>query len=510
MSVTQIADQNKNIQEAEQFFSTEHLKTDLKGRSIRGGAVTIAAQGVRFIMQMGSTVVLARLLTPQDFGLIAMVAALTNFALQFKNLGLSTATIQKEDINHTQISTLFWINVALGLIIAATLVVLAPVVAWFYGEPRLMPVTIALAGTFVFSGLTVQHQALLRRHMRFFALGMVTIIAIAIGITATIVAAFYGAGYWSLVILEVVISVATAVGVWIAFPWRPGLPRRHAGVWEMLDFGKNVTAFNLINYFHRNLDKILLGRFYGSFVLGLYNKSYRLMMLPIQQLRHPINSVALPGLSRVQSEPEKFKKYYVKLVSILAFITMPLMVFLAVFSEDAIELVLGQQWLQAVGIFRILAIAAFIQPVFTTRGIVLLAMGQSKRYLKSGLILCTAFVLALVCGLPWGAKGVATCYAVSNYVMLIPMFLYCFRYAPVSLSDFVEGVWRPALASIGLLIGLVVLREGLGEGNIVSHLAIGFGMGVALYFCLWVVIPGGKGLLSMYVSYSKYLLNRKA
>ncbi len=149
------------------FFDTEYLKADLKGRSVRGGAVTMAAQGIKFFLQIGSTVVLARLLTPEDFGLIAMVTAVTGFVMMFKDMGLSMATVQRAEIDHAQISTLFWINVVLSLAFMLLTATLAPAIAWFYSEPRLTWITLALAGAFIFSGFTVQHQALLRRQMNF-------------------------------------------------------------------------------------------------------------------------------------------------------------------------------------------------------------------------------------------------------------------------------------------------------------------------------------------------------
>ena len=227
------------------FFDTEYLKTDLKGRSVRGGAVTMAAQGVTFFIRMGSTMVLARLLTPQDFGLIAMVTAVTGFVVMFKDMGLSMATVQKAEINHGQISTLFWINVVLSLGVMLVTAALAPAIAWFYGEPRLTWITLALAGAFVFGGLTVQHQALLRRSMRFGTLALIGIIGMLVGIVAAIIAAWYGAGYWALVIMQLSGAIAGAIAVWVACGWRPSLPVRCSGVREMLAFGGNLTGFNI-------------------------------------------------------------------------------------------------------------------------------------------------------------------------------------------------------------------------------------------------------------------------
>jgi len=193
------------------YFDTEYLKADLKGRSVRGGAVTMAAQAARFLLQMGSTIVLTRLLTPQDFALIAMVTAATGFVMIFKDMDLSMETVQKAEINHAQISTLFWINVGLSLCIMVVIAALGPAIGWFYGEPRLTWITLAMAGAFIFGGFTIQHQALLRRQMYFGTWAIIEIVAMLNGVVAAILSAWYGAGYWALVIMR---AATAPQGVW--------------------------------------------------------------------------------------------------------------------------------------------------------------------------------------------------------------------------------------------------------------------------------------------------------
>ena len=255
------------------FFDTEYLRADLKGRSIRGGAATISAQGVKFLLHTGSIVILARLLTPGDFGLIAMVATVTNFVRMFKDMGLSTATVQRAEINHAQISTLFWVNTAIGVTLAVLTAALAPAIAWFYGEPRLTVVTIVLAGTFIFSGLTIQHQALLRRHMCFVKLGVIEVAGLLVGVATAIVAAWRGAGYWSLIFMQLSVTGTIAVGVWAASGWRPGWPRRRAGSRSMLAFGRNITGFHIINYFARN-NKLMYSPVFLNCSINYMNKTH--------------------------------------------------------------------------------------------------------------------------------------------------------------------------------------------------------------------------------------------
>jgi len=491
------------------FFDTTHLSGDLKERSVRGGAVTMAGQGAKFLLRMSSTVILARLLTPEDYGLIAMVAVLTNFVMMFKDIGLSTATIQRAEINQKQISTLFWINVVVSLVIMLVMTAMAPVISWFYGRPRLTLVTIALSGTFIFSGLTIQHQALLRRQMHFGKLAVIDISAMLVSVIVAVVSAWYGAGYWALVIMQLVSAISIAVGVWIACDWRPGLPRRGAGVGSMLAFGGNITSFNFINYFARNADNILLGRFWGAGVLGLYNRAYSIMMLPISQIRGPLTSVAIPALSHIQNDPVRYKKYYVKLVTLLAFITMPLMAFLFVCSDEVVNLLLGGKWSGVIVIFKILCIVAFIQPVSTTWGLVLVSLGQTRRYLILGAMNSVGIVMSFVFGLPWGAIGVAIAYAVANYVFLIPTLWYSFRSSPISMKDFFTAITRPLAAS--LFIGAAVFCGRWFLANWPDAAVVGacLGIGLLAYIIALILIPGGCMALREFFSYASVLFGRE-
>ncbi|MBW8016066.1 MAG: lipopolysaccharide biosynthesis protein [Planctomycetes bacterium] len=491
------------------IFDTEYLKKDLKGRSVRGGAITFFSQGCKFVFKMGSTIVLARLLTPDDFGLIAMVAAITNFAMIFKDMGLSRATVQRQEINHSQISTLFWINAAIGLLMAVSVAVLAPVVVWFYGRTELRAVTIALGCTFIFSGLSVQHQALLRRNMRFFALGIVEISAMAVAITLAIIAGFCGAGYWSLIVLHVSLSIFIAAGMWIAMRWKPGLPQRGSGVRGMLGFGGNVAGFRLVNYFARNLDNILIGRFCGSSILGFYSKAYGLLMLPIIQIRAPLNSVAISALSRIQDEPKRYVNYYAKLLLIISFISMPLTVLLGICAPQIIHLLLGDQWMPAAVIFQILAITAFIQPASTTMGVVLLSQGQSGRLLRLGVFKSLCIVTSFGVGINWGAIGVAVAYAISTYFALLPSLWYCFQRTPVSITAFVKAIFRPAISSLVMGVVIMAVYHYLFSKHDILVISVCFGLGLVAYLLVWVLMPGGMQMLRDLYSHVSLIFPKK-
>ena len=490
------------------FFNTKHLRTNIKLLSIRGGAISLISQGIMLTIGMASTVILARLLTPKDFGMIAMVAAITGFAQIFSGLGLSTSTIQRENINHSQVSTIFWINVAASAVIMLCIALLSPIIAWFYGTPQLTLVTLALSVTSLFGGLAVQHRALLNRKMRFTAIAAVEIIAMVIGISTAIYAAMHNFLYWALVINNIVSSIALAFGFWLVSGWLPSLPVRGAGVRSILNFGINITGFNVVNYFSRNLDNILIGRFCGASSLGLYSKAYNLLMLPITNLRDPLNAILLPALSSFQKDSKQYRSYYKKYISIVAFISMPLIVFLFICSENIIILVLGKQWLGVSRIFEILAIAAIIQPAASSRGTILLSLGRGQRYFRWGLFNAAATVISFIIGISWGAVGVATAYVFENYLILYPSLCYVYRDTPIRVSDFFGSIMTPAILSLIMGFSGIILKTYLVEKSDFVVILSSFLVCTTVYFLGWVVIPGGRGRLRGYFSYGALLFSK--
>jgi O-antigen/teichoic acid export membrane protein len=495
----------------ERHFSTEHLQGDLKGRSIRGGAVTLTGQGCRFALQTGTTIVLARLLTPGDFGLIAMVTAITGFIASFKDAGLSMATVQREKIDHDQISTLFWINVALSTVMMLLIAALAAPIAWLYGEPRLVWITLGLAGSFVFAGLAVQHQALLRRQLRFRALVRIDLGSRLVGIVVAILAASWGAGAWALVLMAGVTAVANAAGVWIACDWRPGRPRRGCGVGSMLAFGGNLTVAHVVNNGARNLDNVLIGSVWGASLLGAYSKAYQLLLLPFQQFASPVTAVALPVLSRLQHDHERFRRYFRGGVLLMTALGMPLVAFAFVNARDLTLLILGDQWTAAAPIFMALAPAAFIETFNAANGWAFIPLGRTDRYLRCVVGSSAVIIVAFAIGLPWGPIGVACAYSAARAVLRLPQALYAFHGTPLTLGDLGAAVWRPAAASLlaaALLWSLTT--SGAWPDSSAARIAAGLPIYAALYGLLLVLLPGGRGCVAQILSLRDALLGRPA
>jgi PST family polysaccharide transporter len=430
----------------DRFLSTADLSVNLKRRSVRGAAMTAASQAVRFILRFGSTAILARLLTPRDYGLVAMAGVITGFAGMFKDAGLTNATVQRKDITQGQVSMLFWINLFLGCAIALTLVAIAPVVAAFYHEPRLIGITRALAVSFIFGGMTLQHQALLRRRMEFRMLAILEVASFFCGTVVAVGMAAFGCGYWSLVGMTVGTSAANAAGVWLALAWRPALPRRGSGAMPLVRFGRDLLVFDIVYFFSRQTDLFLLGRFWGPVPVAFYEKGYNLLMQPFTQINAPLGSVIELALARVQDDAPRLRRLFLHAMDVISGFSFPLVVCIALFAREVVLLMLGPAWLECVPLFRFLAPAAALSAISSPWGWLLIALGQTRKFRRVGVASAAVVVSSFIIGLPYGAKGVAICYSAAISLMTLPAWWYVTKETPVHFVD-VFRTWIPPIVA---------------------------------------------------------------
>jgi PST family polysaccharide transporter len=483
----------------QEYFDTEHLTTTIASRTARGGVVTIVSHGLKFVMSIAATAVLARLLSPQDYGLIGMVAVFTGFVALFKDLGLSLATVQRAEINYEQISTLFWVNVALSAAITALMMLLAPLIGWFYGEPRLVLITILTSLGFIFGGLAVQHEALLKRQMRFFALSMIAFLSMMIGYAVGIVLAWRGIGYWALVFSQLALLGSNMIGVWLMCRWRPGRPQKNTGVRSMLSFGGNITGYALINYISKNCDSLLIGRSFGPQPLGLYTKSMQLMGLPTEQINEPLSTVAIPALSRLADSPERYRQAYLRIMEKVIMVTMPAVMLMAATSDWLVRSVLGAQWSDSARIFEFMAIAGLFQPVGATAGWLLVSQGRVRDMLRWSLISAPISIVSIIAGLPWGVVGVAASFSIARILINNPLlFWFVGRTGPVRMSDFYRLLAPFTAASICSLLACMAFRRFVVVTNpLVGLVSCAIIVGITTPLVLALMPAGRKALVDI-------------
>lgn len=431
---------------------------EIKKRSAKGGVVTFGAQAITSVVQVGSTIALARLLSPDDYGIIAMVLAITGFAELFKDLGLSAASIQKGDLSLAQTSKLFWLNVIMGTLLTLVLVGTAPLLAKFYGRAELEPLAQLMALNFLISSIGTQSGASLQREMRFIERAGASVSSALGNLVIACILAIAGFGYWSIAWGTVGGGLISTIILFKSSGFRPIGWVSTAPIRQLLNFGAGVTGFNAVNYFHRSLDNILIGKVWGAVELGLYSRAYQLLMFPINNIRSPLNAVAYPALSRLQKDSTGYRQYFCKVLIVLSSISMPLMGFLFVASEEIIALALGEKWSGVASIFSILAISGFIQPAASLRGLVLMSLGNGKRYFYWGLINAILTCIGFTIGVRWGAYGVAISYAVVNYGILLPSLHFIFCGTPLKIRDFFGTIAIPSTASVFAVIAVMLVK----------------------------------------------------
>ncbi len=424
------------------------------GTVLRGSLHTGLSQVVTVGCQILSVIVLSRLLTANDFGLIAMVGPVVAFLALFKEMGLLQAVVQKDDLTYGQVSSLFWINVALSLFLTVLLILAAPLIAAFYGEEELTWILRVMALNLLLTALGAQHFALLNRGMMF---GRIAINAGAVAVSTLLVSivwALFDASPWALVAGTVAGSVVGALMVWVWVPWRPAAPAMAGGTTDLLGFGAGVTGFKLANFFSRNLDNVLIGRVWGGEALGYYDRAYKLLLFPLNRVAQPLARVMVPVLSRMQTEPERYASAFFRVFGLMQLAILPAVAALTAMSDTAVPFLLGEQWAPSAPIFAALGIAGLSQPLANPTGWLFISQGRTTEMawwgLVSAIITCAAFAI----GVQFGVVELAMAYAATSMAKLIPLWLLICRKGPIG-NRFIRSHILPVFAAGLVAYGII-------------------------------------------------------
>ncbi len=429
---------NKDIAVAAeaQVLSTDHLLHDIGTRAISGGFVTVGAQAAKFVLNLTAAAVLARLLTPREFGLVGMVLGITGLVGLFKELGLSTATVQRDIITQQQVSNLFWINVSVSGFLTVISFGLAPLIASFYHDPRVTGIMMVLSLTFLLTGSAVQHQALLTRQMRFRALAMIEVTSMLVGFTTACYLAKLGFAYWALVAQRLVSSAASLVLTWHTSGWRPTMPKRDSGVRPMLSFGAHLTIADFVGLLFINSDSILIGRVFGAEPLGLYTRASVLLARPLQQISIPINAVLIPVLSRLQSDSERYRRTFMRTYDTLALIFFSLAAMCLALARPLVLVILGPKWSGVIPLFSAFAIVAVSSPLAEVAIWLFQSQGRGREQLHNHTLGGAVTLASYVIGLHWGPLGVIVALAITSMAIRMPIVFYIAgRRGPVATRD---------------------------------------------------------------------------
>lgn len=495
---------------ADRTFSNQHLEGNLKDHSVRSVGFTVSAQGLKLLFQLVSITVLARLLQPEDFGLVAMVTVFTGLALAFMEGGLSMATIQRPHITHEQVSNLFWTNAGLGSLLGLIYIAVSPLVAMIYGEERLIEIMCALSLFFLIGGLSVQHEAILKRQMNFRALAVIEVLANLIGVSVAITMAWKGFGYWALVGQQIATIAMMSILRWIAARWTPGWISRGSGVRSLLGFGMNLTGANFVGYFATNITPFSIGLVGGAQPLGLYDRAFKLTSIPSKQLLPPVFNVFQSALARVAEDKTRLRSAIVSLTGKIALTTVFVTLIMVVTADWLVALLLGDGWNEAVILFQLLATFSVVEPITTFVAISLVATGESKALLKWKIITFFILLVAVAIGSFWGVMGIIVAHAISGFFIRMPLFLfYSTRFLPITIVDHARSL-VPSLL-IGLTTGLLLygLRTVYVPQNPVLALLMVSAVGAVLYLIFSLSISRTRHDIVELLGYARTILMRK-
>jgi PST family polysaccharide transporter len=431
-----------------QYFDENRPQEGHTGRSLRGGAVSIAARGLNAAVQIGSVLFLARLLSPEDYGLVSMVTAFTGFAPLIVDLGTRDAVVQRAKVNRGEVSALFWMTLIIGGALALITAACGPLIARFYGEPRLTMIVVASSVTFIACALSVQHYALMRRVLMFEELAVIEIVANVASAAGAITMAFLGAGYWALVVRPIATPLFVSVGVWMKARWLPGRPELTSTIKETLKFGLNLTGFCMTDFAGRSGDRIAIGYRTGAAGLGQYQNALFVYDNLLDVLVFPLHGVAVASLSKLRDDLRELRSAWEKALATVAFYAMPVFGGLAVVSQDAIVLVLGKKWASAGILLSVLALRGIPHSIERTLGWLHVTAGRTDRWFKWGLFALAVQVVALFCGLPFGPMGVVIAYVVAMFVLFVPAIAYAGRPFDIGAADVIRIVWRQLTAAL--------------------------------------------------------------
>jgi len=468
----------------------------LRGDAQRASILSLAGRGVDFFFQFVSMIILARLLTPADFGVFAMATPFVWILMTVGDLGLASAVLQQRDLNQGQASAVFRVNLFSGFAFGGLFLLSSPLLGWFYDDPHVTQVATALSLLFIFSGFSAVQQALLRRALLFDALLRAQIAASLVASVVAVIFAANGAGYWALTIRVLVDPFVYTVVVWTSAGWLPTRAEWDATTKALLRFGWYAVGTSLIYSAGRHVNNILIGWRYGSVELGLFALATRMLLLPAQQISWPLGQVMVPTLSRLRDDPERLKRWYLKLLRLVAFVSFPPLFSLAICADDVVYVIAGPQWSQAADILRVLAPVSALQVGYATTDWLMRSQGHADRLFRWTAIDTATCFLGSILGLPWGATGVAAGLAAASVLLFLPSFVYAAKGTTIRLTDTIEAM-LPCFALTIVAVGAVwALRICVPEGWHPFARLLATGAVIAVVMTCATVLVYGRAILS--------------
>lgn len=479
------------------MMRSQSLAPGLEGERLqravqRGATAVFLAQAASQLISLFVLAILLRTLGLEPYGLLGMILPVLAFVRIFIYSGLDVAAIQHAELDAQKASALFWTQQILGCLGTLAIALSAPWVSWFYGQPALFSVTIALSGTMLVTSLGAQHQALLQRRMELVRLSKIRVISQAVGGLAGVLAAWYGGGIWALVTLQYAELLTTTALSWWAAGWKPGLVLRRTGSRELLQFGGHYTLSSVLLFLIGNVDKILVGRFLGPQALALYGQAFNLAQKPVGFVVGPLTGVMLPALAHARSDPGQYQSYIRGFLRFLSWAMLPCGVGLALVADETMAVLGGPRWQAAGPILRVFALMIPAQALFNAMGSVYASVGRADRMAQACVPVATVTSLVFLTCVslfrdhPQAVLILAWSYCGVFGLLLVPAYVaWAFRCTGLPLRLIAEafrpGVFGTAVMTLGVLLAHLLLVS-LDVTSPWILLPAKMLLGIALYF----------------------------
>ena len=457
---------------------------------VRGLGWKAISQVMLQLSRVVVAIILARLLTPADYGIAAMVLVFSGLVYVFADLGLGAALIQRRELTEDDRSTAFWLSVGAGLLLTIIGIAVAGPLASFYGEPEVRPLFQALSLSFLVTALGTTQAALLTRSMSFRSLELRMMIATVIGAAAGIVVALRGGGAWAIITQQLAVAVASTIMLWVVSNWHPQARFTRASVGRIGGYGAHMFGSSLCFYLNRNIDNLLIGRFLGPAALGMYALAYNVMLTPLNRLSRPVQDVFFPALSWMQDDPRRMVAVWLRVTRLVAAVALPAMLGLIILAPEFVRIVLGEQWLPAVPIIQILAWAGLLQSLSALHGRILAALGKTRTLFRFSIFSLSIYLVAFGASVRFGIVAVAAAYAAAVTLVVQPVITTLTARAlgisPLPLVRVLSGVIQASavMAILVLLVRQLLLAQGLSDGAILAA-SVAVGVSVYVPMLLW-------------------------
>lgn len=465
---------------------------NLKAKAVKGAGINVIIQFLGLITNTVSVIILARLLTPKDFGLVAMVTAFSIWLMNFGENGFAEYIIQKREISKEEVNSIFWLHVLISSVFAVGFSLFGICLVNFYSEPSLLGISVAMAISFILIAFTTSPLAMLKKEMKFKPIAFVRLTAAVLSVSFAIAAALIGMSYWAIVIRQLTALVVVMVGAWVLCPWRPKRPQIIKAL-EGFKYSLKVYANFSLSYAMRNIDKVLLGKFYGSEILGNYDRGYQLSMIPLNNLLTPLHNVALATLSRLKEDEKQFISYYSKAVGMVSFLGTAAALVLTLSANDIIYLLLGPEWSGTGSVVMAFGPGIAAMFIYGTHSWLHLSLGTPGRWLRWNIFSTIFTVTVFVIAARYGAVAMAIAYSATAYILVVPAIWYGGYPIGLELKSVISSLWANFASAI-LIFALWIIASKYWleliehSGNLILLFKISTVSIVALFLYLVLVV----------------------